>query len=902
MDVSRVSRRKFLKASAITTGTLAVSQISSGLVHAASSDEASATSAAARLGASDETKIVKTSCRACIHDCAVLAHVRNGRIVKLEGCKDSIMNQGALCAKGLSGINAVYHPNRNKYPLIRVGERGENKWRRISWKEAIDIIAKKICEVTDKYGAEQILVTTGGGGNPCFAGIRRLANALGSPNFMEPGCAQCYLPRVLTFDLQYGGPATSIADQNALEIYNPNTEMKNLILWGTDPSYSCPAGGGRALAELRAKGVKTVAIDPRFVPDSAKADVWLPIRPGTDLALMLAWMKYIIDHEAYDRDFCLKWTNLPHLVDPDTHMCLRAKDFFGEGGQYDRVVWDAKTNSPKLLPYPWDDNLDPVLDGEFEYQGKVYKTGFRLLKERCDEWTIEKASKECWLDPVKVEEAIKIFIDGPGGLSLGVATDQHETSGQAAMAAVVLNALMGYVEKPGTIMNRNPIGDILVTGRYPVNPSPKLLPMGQLKKRLGGNEHKGLYLWDAAQPAAVLKAMKDGDPYPIRIWLERSGNKLSALPQPEEWAEASKNVELIVHCFLYPTSFSKYADIILPATEWLETNTLVNHLNKVFARQAVTHTWETMDETLVWSRVVIRCAELGHKNAQRACDPEFMKEDLAYWHNMEEMLDARCATAGLTWKEMLDHDNPHEFMPYDEWNQYYVYLQKDKDGLPRGFRTSSKRIDVYGDCYITLGRTGKPYARDDDVPPVEKDYDPLPYYLPPHENPYNEFGKEYPLVITNGRIPMYQHGTLRNSPFIREIYPVPEIWVNPVDAAKYGVENGKWIWIESKRGKIRAVCRITEGIPVGVTFMERFWTPETLDTEDEGWKSVNYQVLAKGDAPYNDLLGTHTLRGFQVKIYPADGAPEGVFTQPEQFRIWLPQPSDPTPVPEYPEY
>lgn len=892
MDLSKLSRRGFLKASAITGASAAVADITGSLV-----PEAKAAPGAPKPG---ETRIVKTSCRACIQDCAVLAHVRNGRIVKIEGNPESQLNQGAICAKGLSGIAAVYHPNRNKYPLIRVGKRGENKWRRISWKEATDIIAKKICEVTDKYGAESILCTTGGGGNPCFAGIRRLANAIGTPNFMEPGCAQCYLPRVVTFNLQYGGPATSIADTNALEIYNPNTKIKNLVLWGANSSYSNPAVGGRQLVELRAKGVKTVAVDPRFVPDAARADVWLPIRPGTDVALMLAWTDYIIKHNLYDKDFCLKWTNLPHLVDPKDGMCLRAKDFFGEGGQYDRVVWDRKTNSPKLLPYPWDDSLDPVLDGEFQYKGKTYKTGFRLLKERAAQWPVEKAAKECWLDPKKVEEAIRIFADGPGGLVLGVATDQIENSAQAAQAAVVLNAIMGYVEKPGTLMQRNPIGDVLNQGRYPVNPAPKLLPKGQLKKRLGGNEHKGLYMWDAAQPAAVLEAMQNGKPYPIKLWLERSGNKLAALPQPELWAKASKNVDLIVHMFLYPTSFSRYADILLPATEWLETNTLVNHLNKVFARQAVTHTWEAVDESLAWSRIIIRAAELGHKNAKRACDPKFMGADLPYWKNMEDMLDARLKTAGLTWKEMLEHDNPHTCMPYDEWNQYYVYLKKGKDGLPQGFKTSSRRIDVYGDCYITLGRTGKPYARDDDVPPVKKDYDPLPYYAAPFENPYNAVGKKYPLVLTNGRLPMYHHGTLRNSPFVREIYSVPEVWVNPVDAKKYGVKQGEWTWIESKRGKIRGVARVTEGIPKGVVFMERFWTPETLNTPDEGWKSVNVQVLAKADPPYNDIFGTHTLRGFQVKIYKAkEGAPKGVFTKPEQFKVWLPQPSDPTPVPEY---
>ena len=118
----------------------------------------------------------------------MLAHVRNGRVVKLEGNPEYPMSHGALCAKGLSGINALYHPDRNKYPLVRVGKRGENMWKRISWKEAIDRIAEKMMEVCAKYGAESVLFTTGGG-NPAFRGIPRVANAFGTSNCYEPGCA-----------------------------------------------------------------------------------------------------------------------------------------------------------------------------------------------------------------------------------------------------------------------------------------------------------------------------------------------------------------------------------------------------------------------------------------------------------------------------------------------------------------------------------------------------------------------------------------------------------------------------------------------------------------------------------------------------------------------------------------
>ena len=147
MDLSKLNRRTFLQASAAAGLAAAVeSSAAEGLV------KTKAAPAARTI--EGETKIVKTCCRACIHNCAVLAHVRNGRVVKLEGNPDYPMSHGSMCAKGLAGISALYHPNRNKYPLMRVGKRGENKWKRISWKEAIDTIAGKMEEVRREYGAE----------------------------------------------------------------------------------------------------------------------------------------------------------------------------------------------------------------------------------------------------------------------------------------------------------------------------------------------------------------------------------------------------------------------------------------------------------------------------------------------------------------------------------------------------------------------------------------------------------------------------------------------------------------------------------------------------------------------------------------------------------------------------
>ena len=487
MTQSAVNRRDFIKATAVTGVAAALGgSVYEGLTRLDP----------AKAATTDTTKIVKTNCRACISDCGVLAHVKNGRVVKLEGNPEYPMSKGAMCAKGLSGIAALYHPNRNKYPMQRVGARGENKWKRISWDEALDTIAKKLMETREKYGAETVFASTGGGGNPEFFSPARFCNAFDTPNWFEPGCAQCYLPRTVTSQIMYGPffGDTSIADSHCLEIYHPeSTPIKVLVLWGTAPSYCTPAGGGRAVADLRAKGVRTVVIDPRLTPDAAKADVWLPIRPGTDVALMLAWTRYILEKKLYDADFVMRWTNLPYLVNARTHMLLRA----GNGAD-SFMVWDKKSNSARAMAYPWDNALDPALEGNFTIHGEEYKTGFQLLKERAEPYTLAKAAEICWLDAHKIEQAILLYAENtPGGICLGVATDQNPNSVQAAMGAVILNVLAGNVEKPGALMQRFPSMGL---GESTVTPAKKLLSEKQLNKRLGVVEYKGLLQWWAAHP------------------------------------------------------------------------------------------------------------------------------------------------------------------------------------------------------------------------------------------------------------------------------------------------------------------------------------------------------------------------------------------------------------------
>jgi anaerobic selenocysteine-containing dehydrogenase len=261
---------------------------------------------------------------------------------------------------------------------------------------------------------------------------------------------------------------------------------------------------------------------------------------------------------------------------------------------------------------------------------------------------------------------------------------------------------------------------------------------------------------------------------------------------------------------------------------------------------------------------------------------------------MEELLTMHTKDIGMDWAEFTQKA-PFDYMPEEDWRQYNVYRQIDpKTAKPKGFRTPSKKAELYLESMITLGRTGKPFSNCE-LPPASKDYDPLPYYMEPSESPIEgTLGKDFPLIMTNGRLPYTHHGTLFNVPWIREMNPVAEVWVHPDDSKKYDIPDNQWGWIESLRGKIRALARVTESIRPGVVYMERFWNPETMDTETKGFKEMNVNILTKSSGPYNDVVGTYTLRGILVKLYKAEGPPEGIWQKPEDFKPWLPQSSNTT--------
>jgi anaerobic selenocysteine-containing dehydrogenase len=209
--------------------------------------------------------------------------------------KESPLNRGRLCPKAHAAPQWVYSPQRLKYPLRRIGAKGEGKFERISWDEAIATIADKLKEQKAKYGPESLAILS-----PARRGysnyLTRFLMAHGSPNYGHSGI--CAMQRLLAFSYTIGGrPQPDI----------PKTNL--LLVWGAQPVYSGSCRGYlKQFLDGKARGIKIVAIKPNMEPDAALADLWVPIRPGTDAALALAMLNVVINEKLYDFAFVEQWT------------------------------------------------------------------------------------------------------------------------------------------------------------------------------------------------------------------------------------------------------------------------------------------------------------------------------------------------------------------------------------------------------------------------------------------------------------------------------------------------------------------------------------------------------------------------------------------------------------------
>lgn len=289
------TRRQFIKISAMGVGGLALAGTAWKLLK--------------DIGLKDELRPawtrgaanarIPTYCEICFWKCAGWVHTDDdGRIQKITGNDIDPHCNGRLCPRGTGGVGMYYDEDRLKKPLIRVEERGKQVFKEVSWDEAFDYIAEKMKKIAAEHGPECVALFTHGSGGSYFG---NLLKAYGSDNIAAPSFAQCRGPREVAFEATYG----------ELVLSPERTDIRDtrcLVLIGSHLGENMHNGQVQEMSDAIDKGATIITVDPRFSTVASKSKYWLPIRPSTDMALLLAWIHEIIENDWYDKPYVEKYT------------------------------------------------------------------------------------------------------------------------------------------------------------------------------------------------------------------------------------------------------------------------------------------------------------------------------------------------------------------------------------------------------------------------------------------------------------------------------------------------------------------------------------------------------------------------------------------------------------------
>ncbi|MCX6032648.1 MAG: molybdopterin-dependent oxidoreductase [Chloroflexi bacterium] len=293
MQPNKVTRRGFLKASAGTVGAMLLADT------AAAAPAKTTPQLTGHRASQGPVQISYNYCDICPWRCGIIVKTVNGKVQKIDGNPNDPKSRGTLCARGQAGVSFLYDPDRLKQPLIRSGERGAGTLRPASWNEALDQAATQLGKIRDAYGPESVVFFGHTSGDFWFTDY--FPQAFGSPNAAKPSMSLCTSPREEASLITYG---RSIGNHEPVDW----DQSRCIVLIGTHIGEDARNTMMQDFANARARGAKVIVVDPRYSSAAMKADHWLPIKPSTDTALLLAWMNVLVTEGLYDKAYVEKWT------------------------------------------------------------------------------------------------------------------------------------------------------------------------------------------------------------------------------------------------------------------------------------------------------------------------------------------------------------------------------------------------------------------------------------------------------------------------------------------------------------------------------------------------------------------------------------------------------------------
>lgn len=517
----KLTRRTFLQGTAALGAMAALT----GCASANTLEE----SPAGKIGsASDGFEVRHAWCQMCgpaKTKCSTRCYVKDGKFIHVEGNPEAGNNYGvgsrSLCSKANAAVQVPYSPLRIMYPMKRVGEKGEGKFERCTWEEALDIIASKLKETKEKYGPESFASLS-----PQEYAVQgqmgqRFLNVHGSPNYMHSSI--CMTQRTWATQVTIGGKKLGAVNSTAPSEMG---KTKLYVNWGENVENSaCNQGGPyKRIENWQNNGMKLIDIRPMLDPLASKADIWVPIRPGTDCALALAILNVIINEDLYDHDFTANWCN-----------------------GFDRLVEHVQQYPPE-----W---ASPITGIPVEQIYEIART----------------------MGTVK-----------PMGIGFGNGIGDQARDGTATVSAVcMISAITGNLgiagggnggaTMPPTLIKTNPFDRL--SDRQIETDEDRANGWSAGASKLVAPEiprwYQGPHAWYCGLTSAYFKGILSvltEDPYPIRCLLAQSTNPLSATRQPKIVEEALKKIDFYFVMDTTWNSSCNYADVVLPALTNYETS------------------------------------------------------------------------------------------------------------------------------------------------------------------------------------------------------------------------------------------------------------------------------------------------------------------------------------------
>ncbi len=850
-----VTRRDFVKMCAV--GAVSAG-ISSRYFQIASSQTSGAETS--------EIKFVRSTCSPnCTGACAYNAMVYKGRITALIQASDYPESEYSPrgCLKGQSMMNLIYGPDRLKKPLIRTGERGEGKFRAVSWDEALDYVADKLTEIMKKYGPESIA----------------LSIQVPGTGYVHKGAA-IRLASMFGWSVLHGYTMNGDLPAFWSQTFGVQTEELESLEW-TNSKYIAVFGSNLLVTRLpdakflsiaRERGAKVIMVDMNFTPTAAKADEWIQINPSTDAAFALGIVNVIISEQLYDENFVKTYTDLPLLVRLDNNKKLRAQEVKALKDEAEKmkkeipeyrdlfVVYDVSRGFSIVNPETLERDFEPALEGEFEVElvdGKRVKVKpvFQLIKELVTtEYTPERVAEiitppgrdKAEYARMVVRIAREMATTKPLHIVYGASNYQWFHGDLKGRALSLIIALTGNLGKPGA-------GISTYAGQFKIR-----WPLGMWWLFKGRKPNWVTYLlWmnEEYRNSEEFKKYNRETPYPkngVKAFVFGWNNPFDQHNMANKLKEMAKSgeLELILAIDFQSTTSTQWADVVLPGVAWYEKYELtatILHPYVQLQQPAIEPLFECMPEIWIFKELAKRLVERWDDQELKAQieefypDPSlFRKEENARangaWNlklarevaneaslkATELMLGKHDLTKGITLERLLKEGAVRLNLPAPNKRQilFWEQIHEKKPFPPPSFPAplpktarfvKSGRIEFYKDedVFIDFGET-LPVHKD---PFVDTEW---------KRNPESRNKYRYAFITRNA---LYRvHSTHSNNITMLELQDFrPRIWMSPETAREKGIKQGDLVEAYNDRGRVRGYAVLDSGIHPSVIIFEQGW-------------------------------------------------------------------------------